>query len=416
MIPLAQPPRKEDRVFDDWMYRLWKRISTAGGFGWDLVDTTGSNLTDLETRNHEDLQNINTASYTHLTATDHTDLTDLGDTTLHFHSADRDRANHTGEQAISTVTGLQDALDEKLDIADLPANIMLYPTTTASDIGGYYKIVTDVDDPDFDNPAVDVSTGNISTSSVLIASLATTAGIIIGNPGVVNLATVGNIRKVSGGANAYANFYFQVYHRTTGGVESLIATSGTTSTITSATYSTFYAAALLNNGAFLATDRIVLKFYGNYVGSGSSPTYQFQFGGTSPVRTSLPIPLIAIPSEDHNVLSGLQGGTTNQYYHLTQAQSGIVPTAFATGDLILGNGTNTSTRLSIGASGYVLQSNGSTATWQPAGAASTFPGIYVNIQPLETYTIYANYQAIVQGTYTVLGTLNVLGDLRINNG
>lgn len=46
-------------------------------------------MTDLLTRNHADLQNINTASYTHLTATNHTDLTDAGDSTLHYHSADR---------------------------------------------------------------------------------------------------------------------------------------------------------------------------------------------------------------------------------------------------------------------------------------------------------------------------------------
>lgn len=44
-----------------------------------------------------------------------TDLTDAGDSTLHFHSADRARAAHTGEQAISTVTGLQTALDAKVN-------------------------------------------------------------------------------------------------------------------------------------------------------------------------------------------------------------------------------------------------------------------------------------------------------------
>jgi len=35
-----------------------------------------------------------------------------------------------------------------------------------------------------------------------------------------------------------------------------------------------------------------------------------------------------------------------------------------TGDLILGNGTNSATRLGIGANGYVLTSNGTTASWQ----------------------------------------------------
>ena len=40
-----------------------------------------------------------------------------------------------------------------------------------------------------------------------------------------------------------------------------------------------------------------------------------------------------------------------------------------TGDLIIGNGTNSATRLAIGAGGYLLTSNGTTATWEPAPAA-----------------------------------------------
>jgi len=35
----------------------------------------------------------------------------------------------------------------------------------------------------------------------------------------------------------------------------------------------------------------------------------------------------------------------------------------STGDLIVGNGTNSATRLAIGTNGYVLTSNGTTATW-----------------------------------------------------
>ena len=56
---------------------------------WATTDFTGSNLTDIATRNHADLQNINTATYTHLSSTNHTDLTDAGDSALHYHSADR---------------------------------------------------------------------------------------------------------------------------------------------------------------------------------------------------------------------------------------------------------------------------------------------------------------------------------------
>jgi hypothetical protein len=44
-----------------------------------------------------------------------------------------------------------------------------------------------------------------------------------------------------------------------------------------------------------------------------------------------------------------------------------------TGDLIIGNGTNSATRLAIGANGYILTSNGTTATWGPAPSSMVYP-------------------------------------------
>jgi hypothetical protein len=40
-----------------------------------------------------------------------------------------------------------------------------------------------------------------------------------------------------------------------------------------------------------------------------------------------------------------------------------------TGDLIVGNGTNSATRLGIGTNGYVLTSDGTTATWSAASSS-----------------------------------------------
>lgn len=53
---------------------------------------------------HAGLSNLNSSSYTHLTATNHTDLTDGTDTVLHFHGTDRARSNHTGTQVASTIS------------------------------------------------------------------------------------------------------------------------------------------------------------------------------------------------------------------------------------------------------------------------------------------------------------------------
>lgn len=82
---LVPPPPTGIGILDRWLALLWRKLTAAGEILWAQVSKAGSNLTDIETRNHADLQNLNTASYTHLTATQATDLTDAGDTLLHYH-------------------------------------------------------------------------------------------------------------------------------------------------------------------------------------------------------------------------------------------------------------------------------------------------------------------------------------------
>jgi len=181
-----------------------------------------------------------------------------------------------------------------ISLEDLPSNIIFYPTNAASDVGGYVKIVTSITDPSYNTTAVDISTGAITTTDQLISSLATSANIIVGNPGVFNITTIGNIRRISG--TGQASFYFKVYKRTSAGVETLIATSDNTiPVIDSGVYTEFTATAIWNDGVFLDTDRVVMKYYANRISGGSNPTYQFQFGGVTPVRTLVPIPLTVVP-------------------------------------------------------------------------------------------------------------------------
>ena len=69
-----------------------------------------------------------------------------------------------------------------------------------------------------------------------------------------------------------------------------------------------------------------------------------------------------------------------------------------TGDLIIGNGTNTATRLPIGTNGYVLTSNGTTATWQASsGGVTSFSAGTTGFTPSTGTT----------GSITLAGTLNV---------
>jgi len=185
-----------------------------------------------------------------------------------------------------------DALDLKLNISDLPTNLTLYPTTTTSDISGYVVMVKDIHDVRYNSTAVDVSTPTITGVGQLISRRISDAGVLIGQPGVFNITTFGNIRHLSGSGSA--TFYFEVYHRDLAGVETLICTSSTSEPVVDGGYSEFTASGLWDDGDFVATDRIVIKSYANRIAGGSDPVYQFQFGGASPVRTLLPVPFSVV--------------------------------------------------------------------------------------------------------------------------
>lgn len=184
---------------------------------------------------------------------------------------------------------------DRLSIAAQVANIILYPTTASSDISGYFRMVNNLEDPDYNDTAVDIPTGTINTNDQLLASLASDANILVGNPGIINITTIGNIRKTAGNSQQYVSFYFKVFKRDLSGTETLIATSDDTPNVISTTdYQEFSASAILNNGIFLNTDRIVVKYYAHLSGNVGS-AYEFQFGGSSPVRTLLPAPTGSIP-------------------------------------------------------------------------------------------------------------------------
>lgn len=202
---------------------------------------------------------------------------------------------------------------------DLPSTLSLYATTTPSAVSGYTKLVTTIEDPDYNTTAVDVSTGEITIVDQFIAALVSPANLINGNPGIFNVSTYGNIKKVSG--SGQAEFYFKIYKRTSAGVETLVGTSSNTLPVVNSGYSEFFATAIWNDGVFDVTDTIVLKYYGSRIAGGSNPTYNFQFGGVAPVRTIVPIPTAVIPNIYLGELADVEDGTASNndgiYYDST---------------------------------------------------------------------------------------------------
>lgn len=180
-------------------------------------------------------------------------------------------------------------LDEKLDISALSSNITLYATTAASDIPWYNKLVTSIEDVDYDEPAVNVPIWPITWADQIVWELWASAWLFVGNPWIINITTIWEIRRTSWGSGR-AEFYFKVFHRDSLGTETEIAVSNPTGVIESTIYEQFYTVALLNNGAFDSTDRITIKFYASKIWWWPDPEYEFSFGGDNPVRTLLPIP------------------------------------------------------------------------------------------------------------------------------
>ena len=202
---------------------------------------------------------------------------------------------------------------------EIPVNLTFFSTTSASDVVGYSKLVISLDDPDYNIVPINVSTGPITTTGQLVGSLISDSGIFAGNPGIINISTIGEIRRTGG--SGLAEFYYEVYQRNNLGVETLICTSNKTAPVTTSVYQQFQASALFNNGTWLDTDRIVIKYYAYRIPSGSNPTYNFLFGGTNPTRTLFPISAQLLLNVPITIgITGVVSGTTD--YILTVDSNG----------------------------------------------------------------------------------------------
>jgi hypothetical protein len=86
-----------------------------------------ANLFNKTTDDTDDITEGTTNKF--ISATQKTDLTDGGDSTLHFHAADRARANHTGTQTASTISNFDAASDARIANA---AGVSVAPLVSGS--------------------------------------------------------------------------------------------------------------------------------------------------------------------------------------------------------------------------------------------------------------------------------------------
>jgi hypothetical protein len=101
-----------------------------------------------------------------------------------------------------------------------------------------------------------------------------------------------------------------------------------------------------------------------------------------------------IPTSALTGTLGIANGGTGQT--TASAAFNALSPITTTGDLIIGNGTNSATRLGIGTNGYVLTSNGTTAAWQAStGGVTSFQTSLSGLTPSTSTT----------GAVTLAGTL-----------
>jgi len=92
-----------------------------------------------------------------------TDLTDAGDSTLHYHSADRNRANHTGTQTASTISDFQTEVSNNTDVSDNTSKLV-YRSITVSNTSGTTSIAATAKELVLNDTIKTTGTGDFTVS------------------------------------------------------------------------------------------------------------------------------------------------------------------------------------------------------------------------------------------------------------
>lgn len=192
--------------------------------------------------------------------------------------------------------------------------VVYYPSGVASDISGYR--VMDVT-PAVGTEVIETVAVTTGTSPVLIRAFASPAsGLQVTS---INAGDwiASNWALVSAGTTCKLQFNY--YTRTAGGVETLLF-STTSATLTTAVLEQDTESIQPSYPCNL-TDRLVIKVYATNT-SATSRNVSYYYDGQQHY-SHFHTPFIVA----HNDLSGLQGGSADEYYHLTNAQHTVATQA-----------------------------------------------------------------------------------------
>jgi hypothetical protein len=302
-------------------------------------------------------------------------------------------ANITGNiTATGNVQG-QYFIGDGSKLTGIAPTVQVYETANiASGINGYY---TNQWLGDYTQGTLGNVTATVSTTATFIAGFITELGYP--NITVLPIGTIlVNVDTQKGGGGRAYSVYAEIYARTTGGTETLLTTTDTSSAFTVNTIiqqSVF--AYILSPVTLASTDRIVVKIYGQ-VNTGTADISVRFDGGT---ESALQLP--ALPASISNFVP-YTGATAN----LNLGSNSLETTGNITGAYILGNGS----QLTSLTGGFV------TGEVAFAATANTVAGANVSDQvanALVSGTVYTNAQPNITSVGT-LTSLGVTGDVTSN--
>jgi len=238
--------------------------------------------------------------------------------------------------------------------------------------------------------------GTSSGGATPALTLSTTiTGVLKGNATAISAATSGT--DYSAGTSALTTGILKST-TTTGALSIAVAadfpTLNQNTTGSAATLTTPRAIYGNNFDGSAALTQIIASTYG---GTGNGFT-KFSGATTAEKTYSLPDATTTILTTNAAVTIA-QGGTGQT----TQASAfNALSPITLTGDLILGNGANSATRLAIGLNGYVLTSNGTTASWAAGGGS----GATITNDTTTATNVYPVFANATSGSLTTAFTSN----------
>jgi hypothetical protein len=221
-------------------------------------------------------------------------------------------------------------------------------TSPISSSGGATPAISlDASYGDTQNPYASKTANYVLAAPNGAAGVPTFRAIVAADIPTLNQNTTGNATTATTATNIAGGTNLQIPFNTGSGATSFIAAPTITSTYLQYNGTGFTWAA----AAGLGTVTSVAATVPSFLSISGSPITTAGTLAISYSGTALPI------------ANGGTGQTT------AGAAFNALSPITTTGDLILGNGANSATRLGIGTNGYVLTSNGTTASWAAAGSA-----------------------------------------------